>query len=166
MKDIGCEGAEQVLSDTSYLFTQQTPETEFQHMLCTLTGVCLSSPFRDRWRFLKQPEGSGPVASQSSQHRREGDQWQQNHLQRPGGVLQGQITLKTQGFIFIEKTSPVCVLSAHWIWSNCSFRMLYLKTVTKSFISCLFQAYIKIYQGEELPHPKSMLQVHFHQCPL
>jgi hypothetical protein len=22
-----------------------------------------------------------------------------------------------------------------------------------------FQAYIKIYQGEELPHPKSMLQV-------
>lgn len=23
----------------------------------------------------------------------------------------------------------------------------------------LFQAYMKIYQGEELPHPKSMLQV-------
>lgn len=31
---------------------------------------------------------------------------------------------------------------------------------------CLFQAYIKIYQGEELPHPKSMLQVHFLQLPL
>lgn len=25
--------------------------------------------------------------------------------------------------------------------------------------SFVFQAYIKIYQGEELPHPKSMLQV-------
>lgn len=29
-------------------------------------------------------------------------------------------------------------------------------------IYILFQAYIKIYQGEELPHPKSMLQVRLH----
>lgn len=26
-------------------------------------------------------------------------------------------------------------------------------------LSLFFKAYIKIYQGEELPHPKSMLQV-------
>lgn len=31
--------------------------------------------------------------------------------------------------------------------------------MTKSCVFNLFQAYIKIYQGEELPHPKSMLQV-------
>lgn len=28
-----------------------------------------------------------------------------------------------------------------------------------SLLPLLFQAYIRIYQGEELPHPKSMLQV-------
>lgn len=54
------------------------------------TSCCFSSPSRNRRRFLKQPEGSGAVASQSSQHRCEGDQRQQNHLQRPGGVLQGR----------------------------------------------------------------------------
>lgn len=31
------------------------------------------------------------------------------------------------------------------------------------FAFVLLQAYIKIYQGEELPHPKSMLQVRIHQ---
>lgn len=35
------------------------------------------------------------------------------------------------------------------------------KALLDSFIYLLllFQAYMKIYQGEELPHPKSMLQV-------
>ena len=32
-------------------------------------------------------------------------------------------------------------------------------TYLRSFHICIFQAYIKIYQGEELPEPKSMLMV-------
>lgn len=50
----------------------------------------LSSLSRDWWWVYKQPDGLGPLAPQSSQHRCEGDQRQQNHVQRPAGVFQGQ----------------------------------------------------------------------------
>lgn len=50
----------------------------------------LSSLSRDWWWVYKQPDGLGPLAPQSSQHRCEGDQRQQNHMQRPAGVFQGQ----------------------------------------------------------------------------
>ena len=82
----------------SHLFPGLAPETEYDRAktvwISARTGVTQQlfsspSPSRDWWWFLKQPEGSGAVAAQSSQHRREGDQRQQNHLQRPAGVLQG-----------------------------------------------------------------------------
>lgn len=43
-----------------------------------------------------------------------------------------------------------------------------IKEINGNKITCrglleYFKAYIKIYQGEELPHPKSMLQVCIHQ---
>lgn len=34
-----------------------------------------------------------------------------------------------------------------------------LQPIDPVFLCTVLQAYIKIYQGEELPHPKSMLQV-------
>ena len=43
---------------------------------------------------------------------------------------------------------------------NCSVQLLKHRNI-KTF-SSPSQAYIKIYQGEELPHPKSMLQVPVH----
>lgn len=83
----------------SHLLPGLAPETEYDRAktvwISARTGVTHQlfsspSPSRDWWRFLEQPEDSGAVAAQSWQHRREGDQRQQNHLQRPGGVLQGQ----------------------------------------------------------------------------
>lgn len=37
--------------------------------------------------------------------------------------------------------------------------MMMMMMVMKDELACVFQSYMKIYQGEELPHPKSMLQV-------
>lgn len=41
----------------------------------------------------------------------------------------------------------------------CRVRIFYRKHRCDGYYSPFLQAYIKIYQGEELPHPKSMLQV-------
>lgn len=37
-----------------------------------------------------------------------------------------------------------------------------IRNIKLTFVFIWLQAYIKIYQGEELPHPKSMLQVQDH----
>lgn len=58
-----------------------------------------------------------------------------------------------------------CWSSSRW---DCVFSPLRFLTARFVSLCCVwrcnvwFQAYIKIYQGEDLPHPKSMLLVHTH----
>lgn len=61
--------------------------------------------------------------------------------------------------VLMTKCETLSFQRIHPWWFN---QLCYLECFLSSL--CLFQAYIKIYQGEELPHPKSMLQVHFPHC--
>lgn len=134
------------IADLSRLLPGRPPGTEYNwantvsvwqisaHTL-DITSCCLSSPSRDRWRFLKQPEGSRPVASQSTQHRREGDQWQQNHLQRPGGVLQGQ----NKGACWYATHRPTL-----YSLLNIYFDMLYLSFCTRLWLNPTYLYYWRI----------------------
>lgn len=67
------------------------------------------------------------MAPQSAEHRREGDQRQQNHLPRPGGVFQGPQAVAEQRL----------QTSSHFIYQFTFYITLYLFYISVSLSLCL-----------------------------
>lgn len=72
------------------------------------------------------------------------------------------MTQATQGVAFSDQSQLMLEhpsLNPGWSWVGVVAVAPVCCIPHDSLLPVLFQAYIKIYQGEELPHPKSMLQV-------
>lgn len=86
------------------------------------------------WRVQERAGESGAAAVGSEEPDGEGDRRLQSHVSRSPTVFQSKSGIHPVSFVQMSAGIDPCV--------------------------SLSQAYMKIYQGEELPHPKSMLQVH------
>lgn len=85
------------------------------------------------WRVQERAGETGAAAVGSGEPEGEGDQRLQSHVSRSPTVFQSKSVFHPVSVVQMSAGIDPCV--------------------------SLSQAYMKIYQGEELPHPKSMLQV-------